>query len=216
MRIALIHAVAVAMPPIEAAFKRAWPEVERVNILDDGLSVDRARDAELTPAMHSRIGRLGAYARELGADGVLYTCSAFGTAIEAVQRAATWPVLKPNEAMFEAALQAGRRIGLLATFPASVGGMEAEFRALAAARQVQASIESHCVPEAMDVLQAGDGAAHDRLLAEAAPVLARCDAIMLAQFSTARAADAVAAATGRRPLTAPDSAVAALKARLPG
>ena len=28
-RIALIHAVQVAMPPVEAAFRELWPEAER-------------------------------------------------------------------------------------------------------------------------------------------------------------------------------------------
>ena len=41
--------------------------------------------------------------------------------------------------------------------------------------------------------------------------LSECDAIALAQFSLARAATAVAAATGRPVLTTPDSAVRKLK-----
>jgi len=92
--------------------------------------------------------------------------------------------------------------------------METEFRATAAMAGSRATIESHCVPEALTAQQAGDGTTHDRLLADAASCLAHRDAIMLAQFSTARAADAVKAATGRRPLTGPDSAVAAREARL--
>ena len=61
------------------------------------------------------------------------------------------------------------------------------------------------------VLQAGDGRAHDTLLAAIAPRFAGCDALMLAQFSTARARDAVAAAVKCPVLTSPDSAVLAMK-----
>ena len=65
---------------------------------------------------------------------------------------------------------------------------------------------------AMPALNRGDGAAHDALLAAAASGLAACDAIMLAQFSTARARAAVEAATGKPVLTSPDSAVRAMRA----
>ena len=69
--------------------------------------------------------------------------------------------------------------------------MEDEFRQLAGLRGVPAQIETICVEGAMPALRAGDGAAHDRLLAEAAPRLAQCDAVLLAHFSTARAEAAV-------------------------
>ena len=64
----------------------------------------------------------------------------------------------------------------------------------------------------MAALKAGDGAEHDRLIAQAAPRFADCDAVMLAHFSTARAAPGVSAAVDRPVLTSPGSAVAKLKA----
>lgn len=164
--------------------------------------------------MFDRIARLGAYGHDLGADGILYTCSAFGPAIEAVAKAARWPVLKPNEAMFEAALEKGRNIGLIASFERSVPSMEAEFRELAAARGIPATITSVCEPRAMPALQAGDAATHNRLLAAIAPKLAGCDAIMLAQFSTSVAAADVQKAVPCPVLTSPGSAVLKLKLAL--
>ena len=207
MRIALIHAVRVAMQPVEDAFRRHWPDAERLNLLDDSLSVDRDRAGALTPELSRRIAALADYALEGGAAGILYTCSAFGEAIEAVKRSASVPVLKPNEAMFAEALARGRRLGLLATFPASVPSMEQELKAMAP----EAAIRSFCVPNAMAALQAGDGAQHDALLAAVAPKLGDCDALMLAQFSTARARDAVAKVVQCPVLTSPDSAVLKLK-----
>jgi Asp/Glu/hydantoin racemase len=180
----------------------------RAAILDDSLSLDRERDGELT----GRIMALAEYGCSAGAAGILFTCSAFGEAIEAAAARAPIPVLKPNEAMFEAALSAGRRIGMLATFAPSVASMEDEFRQMAAARCSPAVIETYCVP--MTALKAGD-AAHNGLVAAAAPRFGECDAVLLAHFSTSRVA-AASAALGRPVLTSPGSAVAKLRAILTG
>jgi len=207
-RIALIHAVTVAMAPVHESFRRLWPEAECIDILDTSLSLDREREGELTERMVGRFLLLAKYAEDNGADGILFTCSAFGEAIEQAGAAARVPVLKPNEAMFEAALAAGKRLGMLATFQPSVAGMEAEFRGIAGDR---AALDSFCVDGAMKALQLGDGATHDSLIAAAAPRLAGCDAILLAHFSTSRAEAAVRAAVSCPVLTAPGAAVEKLK-----
>jgi Asp/Glu/hydantoin racemase len=154
---------------------------------------------------------LAKYAEDNGAAGILFTCSAFGEAIEAAARKARIPVLKPNEAMFEAALAAGKRLGMLATFEPSIAGMEAEFRDIAGAAGSAATLDSHCAAGAMKALQGGDGATHDRLLAEAAPRFADYDAVLLAHFSTSRAETAVRATLPCPVLTAPGAAVERLK-----
>ena len=215
-RIALIHAVTVAIDPVREAFLALWPEAECGNILDDSLSLDRERDGMLTAAMTQRILALAEYAAATGAAGILFTCSAFGEAIEAAAARAPIPVLKPNEAMFEAALAAGRRIGMLATFAPSVASMEQEFRAMAETHCSPATIETYCVPGAMAALKAGDAATHNGLLAQSAGRFERCDAVLLAHFSTARAAPAVSAALDRPVLTSPASAVAKLRSIIGG
>jgi Asp/Glu/hydantoin racemase len=208
VRIALIHALRHSPPPIEAAFAEAWPEARLMNLLDDSLSADLARDGALTPAMTERFLTLGRYARGTGADGVLFSCSAFGPCIEAVAAdLAPIPVLKPNAAAIEEAVAIGQRIGLLATFPGTLASMPPEF---------PHGVEVvPCLAEgALAALDAGDVAAHDRLAAEAARRLAGCDVILLGQFSLARAARAVSATTGLPVVTTPGSAVRQLKALL--
>jgi hypothetical protein len=85
--------------------------------------------------------------------------------------------------------------------------MAKELKALAP----RVELETACVPQAMAALQSGDGVQHDTLVAALAPKLGHCDAIMLAQFSTARARDAVAKVVKCPVLTSPDSAVLRLK-----
>lgn len=213
-RIALIHAVYVAMAPVEAAFQERWPQARRVNLVDDALPADLERDGRLTPALRARIRRLAEHAITDGADAVLFTCSAFGEAIAAAAAELPVPVLKPNEAMFEAALRAGRRIGMLATFGAAVPAMEEEFQGMARERGIDVSLEVVCLPEALAAAKAGDMATHDRLHVEAAPRLAHCDAVMLAHFSNSRAAGVVQAVLPCPVLTAPGAAIEALQAQL--
>ncbi len=221
MRIALIHALRHSPPPVEAAFARTWPEARLMNLLDDSLSADLARDGALTPAMTERFLALSRYAAGTGAEGILFTCSAFGPCIEAVaERHAPMPVLKPNEAMIEEACEAARRaagpgrrprIGLLASFAPTLESMPPEFPA-------DVEVVPGLAEGALAALDAGDAAAHDRLAAEAAARSLRdCDVIALAQFSLARAAPAVEAATGggRPVFTTPDSAVRKLRRLLP-
>jgi Asp/Glu/hydantoin racemase len=215
-RIVLVHAVRVAMQPIEDAFRADWPDAERVNLLEDSLSADRAKARDLQPAMFERFMTLTDYAGSIGAAGLLFTCSAFGPAIEAARAGRAFPVLKPNEAMFEDALARGARIGMVATFEPSIVSMEQEFRALAQVRRPEADLRSIFVADAMDALDAGDGERHDRLIAARVAELADCDAVLLAQFSTARAAPAVSAVLKCPVLTSPRSAVARLKAAIIG
>jgi Asp/Glu/hydantoin racemase len=204
----------VAVDPVKAAFAELWPNADTVNILDDSLSGDRARDTELTVAMQNRIGALGDYAMSTGCDAVLFTCSAFGGAIEMLARRVKAPVLKPNEAMFDDALSMGDRIGMLATFAPSVAGMEAEFGEQRSARRSRATLKTVLVEGAMDALKGGDARMHNELVAAAVDRLGEVDAVMLAHFSTSRAIAAVSERTKKPVLTSPRSAVLALRARL--
>jgi hypothetical protein len=208
MRIALVHALKHSIVPIEAAFASHWPEARLMNLLDDSLSADVARDGAITEAMTERFLKLGRYAKGAGADAILFTCSAFGACIEAVAREqAPMPVLKPNEAMIEQAIGKGRRIGLLSTFAPTLVSMPPEFPG-------SVEIVPKLAEGALAALDRGDRAEHDRLVAEASRDLRDCDLIALAQYSMAPAAALVAEASGRPVVTTPDSAVLKLKQAL--
>jgi Asp/Glu/hydantoin racemase len=217
-RIALIHATALAVAPINAAFERHWPQATRMNLLDDSLSVDLAKEGRLTPSMVQRFVDLASYAKRTGCGGILFTCSAFGPAIEAAGAAVALPTLKPNEAMFEDALArnpaGGARLGLIATFEASIPSMSDELLAMARARGRQIELQTRFVPEAMQDLARGDAALHHAKIAKAALELRDCDVIMLAQFSMAAAQPSVQAGLSSPVLSSPDCAVLSLRKRM--
>ena len=214
-RIALIHATPLAMEPVQAAIQRHWPQVRSMNLLDDSLSHDRAQAGRLTQDLVRRFEELARYAQRAGASGILFTCSAFGPAIEAAGRATGLPTLKPNEAMFDEALARARpprplHLGLAATFQASLPSMTEELQASARRRGLAIDLRTVFVPEAMDDLAQGRAADHHRKVAAAARALAHCDAVMLAQFSMAAALPIVQAELPCPVLSSPDCAVRAL------
>jgi len=214
-RIALVHAMRASMAPIEAAFARAWPEAHLAQLLDDALPDDLERAGGVDAAMERRFVALTRIAVDAGAEGVLFTCSAFGRAIEAARDAAPVPVMKPNEAMIAAAIARGGPIALLATFGPTLDSMRPEFEAEAARRGVGLDLRTRHVAGALAALQAGDAERHDVLIAEAAARWGGgASVVALAQFSMARAAERVAAATGGTLLTTPDTAVLELRRRL--
>ena len=210
-KIYLIHAADVAMPPIVASFRANWPQARIVNLLEDGLMNDLAADGRLTAAMTERFVQIGHYCVKAAADAILFTCSAFGPAIEECRRQVAIPVLKPNEAMYEQLVAKSGTVSLLATFQPSLPSMLAEIAALAKQRGTSVTVRPQLVEGALAALQDNRPDDHNRLIAEMAAKQPGCDAIALAQFSMAPARALAASLTTTPILTTPDSAVAKLK-----
>ena len=219
-RIQLIHAVTAAQAPIHEAFSRLWPEARPVDLADLSLATDLGELGELSgnamaEAFTKRMAVLIGYGVDTGADAVLFTCSAFGAAIEVARQGVAIPVLKPDEAMIARALglaKAGRsRIGGLATFAPTIPSLTSELEAAAETVCLNPQIELSHVPGALDQLNQGNGAEHDRLVVEAAGSMADVDAMLLAQFSMSGVRDAIPDVPGRTVLASPDEAVLKLK-----
>jgi aspartate/glutamate racemase len=213
-RIALVHAMRASMAPIGAAFARAWPDAHLVQLLDDALPADLERAGGVDAAMQRRFVALARYAVDAGAEAVLFSCSAFGRAIDAARAAVAVPVMKPNEAMVAAAVAGGGPILLLATFAPTLDSMLPEIEAEATRQGRVVDVRVAHVPGALAALQAGDAERHDALIAEAAARHGGGETLVaLAQFSMARAAGRVRAATAGTVLTTPDTAAAELQRR---
>ena len=106
VRVALIHALDESVAPARAAFKELWPEAYCFDLLDTSLAVDLAERGCLDDAMFIRFMTLASYALQSKGRGgqtaaILFTCSAFGPAIDQVKTRFSVPILRPNEAGFE-------------------------------------------------------------------------------------------------------------------
>lgn len=220
LKVALIHATQLAIQPVNAAFRQLWPQAKCINVLDDGLTSDLVSAGSLNDAMVARMVSLAKYSQSAGAHGILYTCSAFGDAIDAAKKTVALPILKPNEAMFDEAIDkceklgGPRRIGLLTTFLPASKTMRDELVAAISARNLPIQIDSACDPKAMEALNSGDAEMHDKLILDLARKLSTCDVLLLGQFSMARSQNLVADVVPKTVLSSPDSAVRRLKAML--
>lgn len=217
-RLILIHALANAMPPIHAALAELWPGVEFHDLLDGSLLADLdAGGGQVDQPMIERFRTLGRYAASVGpgekrADGILFSCSAFGPAIETVQREAKIPVLKPNESAFAEAILLGRPVTMLVPFEPSLPLLLEEFHEQRSRLGKTTPVVGAFVPHALDALREGRVADYDEMIAAAVPDDIGADTVLLATFSMSRSAPAVKRkAPAATVLTTPHSAVTAMR-----
>jgi Asp/Glu/hydantoin racemase len=169
--------------------------------------------------MIRRFQTLADYAADTGGDGsgggrtagILFTCSAFAPAIDAVKRRLPIPVLRPNEAAFEAAMAIGDRIGIVVSFGPSADSLRAELLGMAAAIDRRVEVVVTIAEGALAALKSGDGDGHDERVAATASQLRDCDVVILGQFSMARAQARLQPLLSVPALTTPGASVEALR-----
>ena len=200
-----------AMDAAVNAFAAGWPQARASNLLDDSLFT-WVRDAGgVVPEMYDVFRTLTRHMIGRGADGILFTCSAFRPVIDACIEELDIPILKPNDAMIEKALDAGSRIAVMATVGPTIPSISAEIEQMAAARGATVELVPYVVDGAFDALAGGDAQTHDRLVAERARDISGCDAIVLAQFTLSRALRAVQAVNAIPVYSSPEAAVSKLR-----
>jgi Asp/Glu/hydantoin racemase len=183
--IALVHASRASVDPVTQHYNQTAPQLRTVNMLDDAVMTMLA-ELDLGRAVR-RLSEMVELARiEYDARVAVVTCSAVSrNGMRELRGSSKIPILKIDEPMTRRAAAAGRRIGIVATFPATVA-TTVELLHAAALAPIQTT---HVLAaEALQALLRGDTQAHDRLLLEAASQVERegIDALVLAQVSMAR------------------------------
>ena len=114
-RIVLVHPTPLALPPVDEAFKTLWPQAQVLNLLDETLYADVGPNGETTPALMARVANLLRHAQASGADGILFSGSTFGPAVEEGRKGMQVPVLRIEEAMMDDAVARGGSILVVST-----------------------------------------------------------------------------------------------------
>ncbi|MFB9659792.1 hypothetical protein ACFQS3_08490 [Glycomyces mayteni] len=208
MRIALIHGTTAAVAPAVDGLAAGFPEAEPWNLLDDRLLPDADAAGGLTPPLAERMRRLIAFAKDGGAAGVLLTCSMYGPVATADFGV---PVLAPDEAAFARVAREGwANVLVVASFQTAALDAAQRLRAVAGGTEVESATST----AAMGPSRSGDTAA----LADALEATVRAgrgyDAVVLAQYSLAPAADLLQDRLGVPVVSGPLAAAALLKSQL--
>ena len=114
-RIFLVHPTPLAMPPVDEAFKTLWPQAQVLNLLDESLYADVGANGELTPALYARVANLFRHCEASGADGIVFSGSTFGPAVEEGRKGIKVPVLRIEEGMMDEAVARGGSILVVST-----------------------------------------------------------------------------------------------------
>ncbi len=164
-----------------------------LHMVDENLLRDTI-DHGLLPRTVRRTATLVGFAEESGAQAVLVTCSSIGAAVEAARPMVGIPVLRIDEPMaaeavrLAASAQGGHRIGVAATLRSTLVPTAELIRRTADAAHADVRIDDVVADGAFAALRAGDPARHDDMVATAVRQLSeRCDVVVLAQASMARA-----------------------------
>ena len=214
-RIFLLHAYRFSMAPCEEAFARLFPEAEAVRLLDESLYADAGSDGTLPDNIGARLSSLFRHCVVSGANGIVFTGSTFGPAVEAARGDLAVPLLKADEAMAEAAVARGKRIMLLATAKRAIPVIRRNLENAARASGIEPELVEAWVPDAQAANNAGRATEHDGLIATAAKTQgAGFDAIVLGQMSMAPARAVMSADVAARVLTSPDASAHKMRALL--
>ena len=199
----LVHTSATLVPVFQKLCSDYLPGVNVFNIVDDSLIKDVISRNELTKLTSRRVVDHIASAEAAGADFILVTCSSIGAAIEAAAGLTGVPVLRVDQPMADLAVKTGKKIGVIATLPTTLGPTSDLVKRRAAIAGKEIELTSRLCEGAFEALMGGQPEKHDEMVAKALVELsAEVDVIVLAQASMSRVVDGLPDAEKRIPILA--------------
>ncbi|MFC6100544.1 aspartate/glutamate racemase family protein [Olivibacter domesticus] len=200
----LIHTSATLIPVFQQLCQQYLPGITIFNIVDDSLVKNIiAKNGEVGTSIYKRVADYVASAEDAGADYVLVTCSSIGAAVEAAAEKVSIPVLRVDQPMADLAVQAGKRVGVIATLQTTLEPTSDLVKRRAVLANKEIELTAKLCEGAFDALMSGDTARHDTLVANALRELSKqVDVILLAQASMARVVDTLSSEDKKVPIVA--------------
>ncbi|HEU5342332.1 aspartate/glutamate racemase family protein [Edaphobacter sp.] len=207
--LALIHTSPVLTSMFGELCTAQMPDVEVFHMVDESLIRDTIRAGEVRRVTVRRMLRMIESAGMAGADAVMVTCSSIGEAVTLAQQIFDFPVIRVDEAMAEAAVRTGKRLGVMATLRTTLEPTAALLREKAAVVGRKIELVECLCDGAFEAMLTGDTATHDRIVGSALMDEMRgVDAVVLAQASMARVVHAMPAGSLKMPvLSSPELSV---------
>ena len=201
--------------PLQKLIRAELPDLQLVNIIDDGIIHDVIKAGGVTKAITRRLIRYYQTAVEVGADLILNTCSSVGEVVDLGKEMIDVPIVKIDEPMARHAAANYESIGVVATLPTTLRPTARLVQAQAQAFGREITIVDGLAEGAYHALINGRAEEHDQLIMDVGRRLAQqVDCIVLAQASMMRMQQRLAEETKITVLSSPPLCAAHLKSML--
>lgn len=206
----LIHNSMVLINQLNEICQRLIPHIKVINLMDESLLRDIMNLGNVNQKMVKRICFYTMSAEELGANGVMMTCSSLSETVDVAKNLVNIPVMKIDEPMAIEAVKNATKIGVIGTLSSVVGPSKRLIERKAKEMKKKVNIKSIVCEEAFKALIKGDKEKHNQLLLKEADKIAKnVDIIVLAQGSMTSLAPILSERTGLKVLTCLESGIRA-------
>ena len=208
-RIFFIHTVSGLHGMFNDLCAKHMTDFKTTHISDESLIQRALAAGGLTPVLYRRVCDHVAAAEEAGAEFIQLTCSSVSPCVDVARPMVGVPVLKIDEPVATQAVTQYARIGVIATACSTLTPSSDLVRQTAAAMGRTVEVTPVLCEGAYDAWFRGDTATHDRIVTEhLRDLMGRVDAVLLAQASMARLANAMSDAEKTVPiLSSPEPAI---------
>lgn len=211
-KVVCVHTAMALVNPLTETFKELIPEVQVEHIAESSLIKEVIANNAVTNAVRRRLLDYYNAAADSGADVIFNTCSSVGDIADMAAGIARVPVFRIDRPMAEKAVREAKRIGVISTLPTTLDPTCRLLQNCAKEAGTEVELVEGLADGAFAAGQSGDGATHDRLIAEAAQKIAdQVDLFVLAQGSMERMEKRLAELTGKPVLSSPRLGVLGLR-----